>query len=122
MRKFHLVALAAIFVMMIAGSGCKRDMYDEDITKQLMDSVSPVDSIDANHTWMLTQTKTLMVTTPDTGAIKMVKILTANPRETGNAEVVGEAYASADKTVTMSVTFSNRLKKLYAAAVDSADY
>ena len=122
MRKFHLVALAAIFVMMIAGSGCKRDMYDEDITKQLMDSVSPVDSIDANHTWMLTQTKTLMVTTPDTGAIKMVRILTANPRETGNAEVVGEAYASAGKTVTMSVTFSNRLKKLYAAAVDSMGF
>lgn len=122
MRKFHLIALAVILVMMIAGSGCKRDMYDEDITKKLMDSVSPVDSIDANHTWMLTQTKTLMVTTPDTGAIKMVRILTANPRETGNAEVVGEAYASAGKTVTMSVTFSNRLKTLYAAVVDSADY
>ncbi len=122
MRKFHLIALAAILVMMIAGSGCNRDMYDQKTAQDLMDSVSPVDSVDPNHTWMLTQTKTLMVTTPDTGAIKMVRILTANPRETGNAEVVGEAYASADKTVTMSVTFSNRLKTLYAAAVDSADY
>ena len=63
-----------------------------------------------------------MVTTPDTGAIKMVKILTANPRETGNAEVVGEAYATAGKKVTMAVTYSNRLTTLYAAAVDSSDY
>ena len=87
-----------------------------------MDSVSPVDSIDALHTWILTTTKTLMVTTPDTGAIKMVKILTANPRETGNAEVVGEAYATAGKKVTMAVTYSNRLTTLCAAAVDSSDY
>lgn len=122
MKKFHLASLCAILIMIIAGSACKREMYDEQVKKSIMDSVSPVDSIDALHTWILTTTKTLMVTTPDTGAIKMVKILTANPRETGNAEVVGEAYAAAGKTVTMAVTYSNRLTTLYAAAVDSSDY
>ncbi len=122
MKKFHLASLCAILIMIIAGSACKREMYDEQVKKSIMDSVSPVDSIDAMHTWILTTTKTLMVTTPDTGAIKMVKILTANPRETGNAEVVGEAYATAGKKVTMAVTYSNRLTTLYAAAVDSSDY
>ena len=122
MKKFHLASLCAILIMIIAGSACKREMYDEQVKKSIMDSVSPVDSIDAMHTWILTTTKTLMVTTPDTGAIKMVKILTANPRETGNAEVVGEAYAAAGKKVTMAVTYSNRLTTLYAAAVDSSDY
>ena len=122
MKKFHVASLCAILIMIIAGSACKREMYDEQIVKEMMDSVSPVDSVDALHTWNLTTTKTLMVTTPDTGAIKMVKILTANPRETGNAEVVGEAYASAGKKVTMAVTYSNRLTTLYAAAVDSSDY
>ena len=122
MKKFHLASLCAIIIMIIAGSACKREMYDEQVKKSIMDSVSPVDSIDAMHTWILTTTKTLMVTTPDTGAIKMVKILTANPRETGNAEVVGEAYATAGKKVTMAVTYSNRLTTLYAAAVDSSDY
>ena len=122
MKKFHLASLCAILIMIIAGSACKREMYDEQTHQDMMDSVSPVDSIDAMHTWILTTTKTLMVTTPDTGAIKMVKILTANPRETGNAEVVGEAYATAGKKVTMAVTYSNRLTTLYAAAVDSSDY
>lgn len=122
MKKFHLASLCAILIMIIAGSACKREMYDEQTHQDMMDSVSPVDSVDAMHTWILTTTKTLMVTTPDTGAIKMVKILTANPRETGDAEVVGEAYAAAGKTVTMAVTYSNRLTTLYAAAVDSSDY
>lgn len=122
MKKFHLASLCAILIMIIAGSACKREMYDEQTHQDMMDSVSPVDSVDAMHTWILTNTRTLMVTTPDTGAIKMVKILTANPRETGNAEVVGEAYAAAGKTVTMAVTYSNRLTTLYAAAVDSSDY
>jgi len=122
MKKFHLASLCAILIMIITGSACHREMYDQQTHQDMMDSVSPVDSVDAMHTWILTTTKTLMVTTPDTGAIKMVKILTANPRETGNAEVVGEAYATAGKTVTMAVTYSNRLTTLYAAAVDSSDY
>ena len=122
MKKFHLASLCAILIMIIAGSACKREMYDEQTHQDMMDSVSPVDSVDAMHTWILTTTKTLIVTTPDTGAIKMVKILTANPRETGNAEVGGEAYATAGKKVTMAVTYSNRLTTLYAAAVDSSDY
>ena len=118
MKKFHLASLCAILIMIIAGSACKREMYDEQVKKSIMDSVSPVDSIDAMHTWILTTTKTLMVTTPDTGAIKMVKILTANPRETGNAEVVGEAYATAGKKVTMAVTYSNRFEPNVSSAVD----
>lgn len=122
MRKSHLALLTAILFMIIAGSACNKNVYDEEADQRWRDSISPVDSVDAQHTWILTSTKTLMVTTPDTGSIKMVKILTANPREAGDAEVVGEAYASAGKTVTMSVTYSNRLTTLYAAVVDSSDY
>ena len=122
MRKSQLALMTAILFMIIAGAACNKNVYDQEADQRWRDSISPVDSVDAQHTWILTATKTLMVTTPDTGSIKMVKILTANPRETGDAEVVGEAYASAGKTVTMSVTYSNRLTTLYAAAVDSSDY
>ena len=122
MRKSQLAFLCAILFMIIAGAACNRNVYDQEADQRWRDSISPVDSVDAQHTWILTATKTLMVTTPDTGSIKMVKILTANPREAGDAEVVGEAYASAGKTVTMSVTYSNRLTTLYAAVVDSSDY
>lgn len=122
MRKSHLAMFFAILVMIIAGSACNKNVYDQEEDQRWRDSISPVDSVDAQHTWILTATKTLMVTTPDTGSIKMVKILTANPREAGDAEVVGEAYASAGKTVTVSVTYSNRLTTLYAAVVDSSDY
>ena len=121
MKKLQWVALAAILIMIIAGSSCSRDMFNQQQAQDYMDSVSPVDSVDALHTWNLTNARTLLVTTPDTGSIKMVKILTANPRETGGALVVGEAYASAGEKVTMSVSYSNRLTKLYAAAIDSAD-
>ena len=122
MKKSQLALMTAILFMIIAGSACNRNVYDQEEDQRWRDSISPVDSVDAQHTWILTATKTLMVTTPDTGSIKMVKILTANPRVTGDAEVVGEAYASAGETVTMSVTYSNRQTMLYAAAVDSSDY
>lgn len=122
MRKSQLAFLCAILFMIIAGAACNKNVYDQEADQRWRDSISPVDSVDAQHTWILTATKTLMVTTPDTGAVKMVKIMTGNPRETGDAEVVGEAYASAGKTVTMSVTYSNRLTTLYAAVVDSSDY
>ena len=122
MKRLQWVALAAILIMIVAGTGCNRDLYNQSEHQRIMDSVSPVDSVEANHTWLLTESRTLIVTTPDTGKIKTIKILTANPRESGNAKVVGEAYASAGQKITMGVTFSNRQTKLYAAAVDSFDY
>ena len=89
MKHLQWAALAAILIMIGMNISCTHNMFDEDKYNALVDSVSPVDTVDAHHTWTLTTSKTLQVQAPDTGDVQRVKILSANPRVTGNAEVVG---------------------------------
>ncbi len=119
MKHIKWAVLVAVCLVMAINLSCNRNVYDEAEYNRLIDSVSPVDSVDPNHNWVLYTTKTLIVTAPDTGNVKMIKILTANPRQTGDAEVVGEAYASDGEKVVMSVSYPSYVTKLYAAAVDS---
>lgn len=119
MKQLHWAALVAISIMIGMNISCKRELYDQEAYQEYLDSVSPVDTIDPNHTWILTNSKTLLVQAPDTGGTQIVKILTANPRESGNAQVVGEAWASEGERFAMALTYPSMVTTLYAAVVDT---
>ena len=119
MKQLHWAALVAISIMIGMNISCKRELYNQEAYQEYLDSVSPVDTIDPNHTWILTNSKTLLVQAPDTGGTQIVKILTANPRESGNAQVVGEAWASEGERFAMALTYPSTMTTLYAAVVDT---
>lgn len=119
MKQLHWAALVAISIMIGMNISCKRELYDQEAYQEYLDSVSPVDTIDPNHTWILTNSKTLLVQAPDTGGTQIVKILTANPRESGDAQVVGEAWASEGERFAMALTYPSMVTTLYAAVVDT---
>ena len=119
MKQLHWAALVAISIMIGMNISCKRELYDQEAYQEYLDSVSPVDTIDPNHTWILTNSKTLLVQAPDTGGSQIVKILTANPRESGDAQVVGEAWASEGERFAMALTYPSMVTTLYAAVVDT---
>ena len=121
MKHLQWAALAAIFIMIGMNVSCTHNMFDEDKYDALVDSVSPVDTVDAHHTWTLTTSKTLQVQAPDTGDVQRVKILTANPWVTGNAEVVAEAWASAGELFQMQISYANTVTTLFAALVDDEE-
>ena len=61
MKQLQWAALVAISIMIGMNVSCKREMYDEKKHQEYIDSVSPVDTIDANHTWILTKSKTILI-------------------------------------------------------------
>lgn len=119
MKQLHWAAIVAISIMIGMNISCKRELYDQEAYQNYIDSVSPVDTIDPSHTWILTNSKTLLVQAPDTGGTQIVKILTANPRESGDAQVVGEAWASEGERFAMALTYPSTMTTLYAAVVDT---
>lgn len=118
MKQLKWAVLAAIVFMIGMNFSCGRNLYDVDKYNAYVDSVSPVDTVDAHHTWTLTTSKTLQIQAPDTGDVQKVKILTANPWVTGDAEVVGEAWVSAGELFQMQISYPNIVTTLYAALVD----
>ena len=118
MKEMKWAAVAVVCIMIGMNFSCSNDMYNQEKAQEHYDSVSPVDSVDANHTWVLTKSRALIVEAPEGGNAERVKILTANPRETGKAEVVGDAWISDGEKITMNVTCPSTVTTLYAALVD----
>ncbi len=122
MKQLKYAAMVVVSVMMAMNISCSREQYNAEKAQQGFDSVSPVDSIDATHTWLLTKTRTLVVEAPEvTDGTAKVRILTANPRRSGDAQVVGEAFATAAQPTEMTIAYPATITTLYAALVDGND-
>lgn len=122
MKHFKLMALFAVFALTSLSLSCSREMFDYDEYKDIVKKLSPVDTVEANHNWILTSSKELMVTVPADEQVERISILTANPKESGKAKVVGEAYVLTDNQATVSITYPSTTNMLYAAAVTSDGY
>ena len=57
MKQVTWISLVAFCAMVLTGVSCHRDVFDEERYEELLDSVCPVDSIDKDHSWVLTTAK-----------------------------------------------------------------
>ena len=106
--------------ILVANSSCSpnHELFDEVVTQAISDSLSPVDSIDKYHNWMLTNTRSITVTANANVNARWLKILTADPRKDPNAEVATQVMIADGETTFMSFCFPKTVTSLYAALVD----
>ena len=120
MKQIMWKAMAALCAMMVVAS-CGRNLYDVNEAQKIYDLTNPVDTIEANHNCLLSASKVLMVTTPDDMSTERILVLTQNPRESGDAEVVGAAFVGSGNQTAVNITYPSTLHTLYVAAVDAED-
>ena len=120
MKQIMWMAMAALCAM-IVGASCGRNVYDVNEAQKIYDFSNPVDTIEANHPWLLTTSKVLMVTPPDEATAERIVVLTKNPRESGDAEVVGAAFVGSANQTVVNITYPSTPHTLYVAAVDGDD-
>lgn len=119
MKHLRWIIPLIVTVIMVANSSCSNhDLFDRDVTEAISDSLSPVDSLDKNHTWMLTDTRSISVTANANVNAKWLKILTADPHKEPNAEVTTQIMIEDGKTVYLSFCYPKLVTTLYAALVD----
>ena len=122
MKHLKWMAVFAIFALTSLCLSCSRNVFDEGEYREIIKNLSPVDTVEANHNWILTSSKVLLVTPPVDEPVERISILTANPKEDGKAKVVGEAYVITGNRATLSITYPITMNTLYAAAVTSDGY
>lgn len=121
MRKISLVIISVIVATTLAGlsTSCNRNVFDQDIYIEIVDTLSPVDSVDPGHTWQLSSQKTLVVNINSSDDVKKLQILTDDPMASETALVVAEREVEKIDQFSMTISYPTQLKKLYAALVDS---
>ena len=109
MKQIMWKAMAALCAMMVVAS-CGRNLYDVDEAQKIYNLTNPVDTIEANHPWLLTASKVLMVTPPDDMTTERI-----------DAEVVGAAFVGSGNQTAVNITYPSTTHTLYVAAVDAED-
>ena len=120
MKHLRWIIPLIVTVILVANSSCSKnqELFDPDVTQAISDSLSPVDSIDRNHNWMLTDTRSITVKANADVNAQWLKILTADPRKDQNAEVATQVMITDGETVSMSFCYPKIVTTLYAALID----
>ena len=119
MRRLRWMVLLMLAAVVVANYSCtNRDLFDQDITQSISDSLSPVDSLDRNHNWLLTDSRSIKVEANANVNAQWLKILTADPRQDDNAEVATQIKIADGETAYLSFSYPKKVTTLYAALVD----
>ena len=116
---YFLIIFPCISLLVGTGVSCKKDVFDEDKYDTLIKISSPVDNVDANHTWELTQDHDYIVEADVNVGAKTVLILADNPLTALNAEIMAQSPIEDGGRVRMAATVPTRLSEVYAALVDA---
>lgn len=109
-----IIATATVFC------GCIRDKFQYYGYEDQLEGYFPVDSIEKGHTWMLMNSCQSFINGNVTDAAK-VQILSGNPYEDTDAEVLAEAYTSSAISKQMTYVVPSVLRTVYAVVRDADD-
>ena len=121
MKRIKWIIPLIATLILVANYSCSpnKELFDQDVTQAISDSLSPVDSIDLYHPWTMSESRSITVTAnaPNVNA-QWLKILTADPRKDPNAEVATQVMIARGESTFMSFCYPKILTTLYAALVD----
>ena len=120
MKHLRWIIPLIVAAVLVANSSCSpnHELFNQEVTQAISDSLSPVDSIDENHTWMLTDTRSVTVTANANVNAQWLKILTADPRKSTDAEVATQVMIVDGETTFLNFCYPKTLTTLYAALFD----
>ena len=119
MRRFRWITMLIVAVVVVTNYSCgNHDLFDQQITQNISDSLSPVDSLDRYHNWLLTDSRSVSVVANANVNAQWLKILTADPRQDADAEVATQVMIADGETTSLSFCYPKILTTLYAALVD----
>ena len=119
MRYTLNILMAAGIVGGLLLTSCSRDVFNEDDYNRIINEATPLDSVEANHHWMLTEDLTYVVKADINVGAKYAYILSENPLTALNSEVMAQGVVEDGGQVTLKATVPIRYTELYAALVDA---
>ena len=119
MRRPRWMTLLIVTIVVVTNYSCgDHDLFNQQITQNISDSLSPVDSLDRYHNWLLTDSRSVTVVANANVNAQWLKILTADPRQDADAEVATQVMIADGETTSLSFCYPKITTTLYAALVD----
>ena len=91
MNKRHTIVVALSALMLFSTSSCKKNMFDEQVYKEILKQEFPIDPVDAQQQWNLTMNRVATINVPASlKGQKRLMVLTDNPATNSKATIMAE--------------------------------
>ena len=117
MRQTLKLLISVLLLTCMLGA-CKKDMFDPDTAKKMMELTFHNDTVDKRHAWTLIEDWSVLVTANVKG-VRRIELLSGNPYTNDKTEVVGISTASMGDVMELRCSLPSVSDSLYVAAVDS---
>ena len=118
MRKSLIITLIAGITTTLTMVSCNKNVYDEERHGELIHYYSAVDSVDQQHMWMLTQSKTLRYQVPSGSSYEQLRFYTADPLTDKSAELMNTVFVKSGQSGSVSLSVPYLQTSIFAALVD----
>lgn len=122
MRKVNVLMAVVIVTTILASLSCSKEIYNEETHHEIIRYLSPVDSVDQQHTWRLTENHTYTVSANANVGANRLEIYSGNPVESAEAEMMARVFVTDGQQVTLNVSMPTILSTVYAVLVDADGY
>lgn len=119
MRIYNQLFVLMTAMMVFGNISCSKELdYDEEKDKEQWRRITPVDSIDQDHAWQLSESHSYQFTVNANVGAQKLEVYSANPITSSDAEMMARVFVKDGDQVTMSVSVPSRLTTIYAALID----
>lgn len=122
MRKVKILMAVVVAATILASLSCSKEIYNEETHHEIIRYLSPVDSVDQQHTWTLTENHTYTVSANANVGASRLEIYSGNPVESSEAEMMARVFVRDGQQVTLNVSMPAILSTVYAVLVDAEGY
>lgn len=113
--------LTALVLLACMLGACRKDMFDANTAKTIMELSFHNDSVDKHHDWSLINDWKLKVTANVKG-VRRIELLSGNPYTDKNVEIMASRAVAENSTVVVRCSMPKTAETLYVAAVDSVEH
>lgn len=115
-KLFGLIAVTLVTCATL--TSCKKDLFDAELTKEVLKLTFHNDVVDPNHTWCLLDDKTVTVTANVEG-VERIEILSVNPyaSQGKSVELMAMRDVTENEEVSMTYSVPQANDSVYLAAV-----
>ena len=95
--------LYAVGCILVLFASCRDMSIDTEQRRAIIEGMFPIDTVDKFHQWDLLQSKTVTVRTDiENDNISRVQLLSGNPYEQEDVEILAEKFAQVNDNVTLT--------------------
>ncbi len=120
MRNCLIFTIIATLVVASFLSSCKKDVYDEKKHEELIHYFSPMDSVDQQHMWMLSDDQVLHYQVPSGAGYEQLCVYSSDPLTDSKAELMSRIFVTGGQSGSLLVNVPYLQSKLYVALVDAS--